>query len=164
MSVVEPTSEGAAVPSTRPSTFPAFYEERLAVTVRQVALMVGSAAAAEDIAHDAFIEVYRRWDELANPGGYLYRCVSNGALRHLKRGNRHGGELVDLAAPAPSLDFLEVVDLLGHLTPRQRVAVVLKHYGDLTEQQIADALGCRPGSVGPLLTRAHAALREEWGE
>lgn len=164
MSVVEPTSEGAALPLAPSSTFPAFYEERLTVTVRQVALMVGSVAAAEDIAHDAFIEVYRRWDALANPGGYLYRCVSHGALRHLKRGSRQGGELIDRAAPSPSVDFLEVAELLAHLTPRQRVAVVLKHYGDLSEQQIADALGCRPGSVGPLLTRAHAALREEWGE
>ena len=151
-------------PRLVPLSFTEFYEERLTLTVRQVSLMVGSVAAAEDIAHDAFIELFNRWKQVQNPGGYLYRTVSRGALRHLKRRARHQGEIVDLAAPMPSVEFVEMAEALGRLTPQQRVVVVLKYYGDLTEAEIADALGCRPGSVGPLLTRARAALREELGE
>ena len=162
MSVVEPTSEGVAS-APPPSTFAAFYTERHVATVRQVALMVGSVAVAEDIAHDAFVQLYHRWDIVENHGGYLYRCVSNAALRHLKLGQRQSAELVDRAAPTPAIEFVEVAEALGRLTDQQRIAVVLKYYGDLTEEQIAEAMGSRPGSVGPLLTRARAALREELG-
>ncbi len=160
MSVVDPTSEGIAELRSVPPSFAEFYEERHALTVRQVALMVGSVAAAEDIAHDAFVQLYHRWDIIENHGGYLYRCVSNAAMRHLRLGQRQGAELVDRAAPAPSIEFVEVAEALAALTDQQRVAVVLKYYGDLTDEQIADATGSRPGSIGPLLTRARAALRE----
>lgn len=163
MSVVEPTSDGVAELRPAPASFTEFYEQRHVATVRQVALMVGSIAAAEDIAHDAFIQLYHRWDVVENHGGYLYRCVSNAAMRHLRLGNRQGGELVDGPAPVPAVEFVEVAEALGRLTDQQRIATVLKYYGDLTEEQIADAMGCRPGSVGPLLTRARRALKEELG-
>ncbi|MEZ5205054.1 MAG: sigma-70 family RNA polymerase sigma factor [Acidimicrobiales bacterium] len=165
--------EGAcedAEPARADAAFAAFYAANLQRTVRQAALMVGSVAVAEDLAHDAMVELYHRWDRIENHGGYLYRCISHAAMRHLKRSARHtfdGGPAVVAAEPEVAtspVEFVEVVELLGVLTDRQRVAVVLKHYGDLSEAQIAAAMGCRPGTVGPLLTRAHAALRRGMGE
>ena len=164
MSVVDPPSEEDLGPRPVPASFVAFYEERHVSTVRQAVLMVKSEAAAEDIAHDAFLGLYHRWDQVSNHAAYLYRSVANGALRHLKQGARHTDDVIDLAAPVASVAPVEVAEALGHLPAQQRIAIVLKYYGDLTDADLADALGCRPGSVGPLLTRARAALREELGE
>jgi RNA polymerase sigma factor (sigma-70 family) len=163
MNVVEPTSGRTVGDQPVPSTFDAFYQERLARTVRQVSLMVGSVAAAEDIAHDAFVQVYDRWDRITDPGGYLYRCVSNGAIRHLRHRDRQGGRVIELAVPTSPIEFVEVAEALGRLSVEQRIAVVLKYYEDLTDQQIAEAIGCRPGTVGSHLTRGRAILREELG-
>lgn len=145
--------------------FPAFYDARLERTVRQVSLMVGSVAVAEDIAHDAMVQVYERWDRIDEPGAYLYRCAANGALRWLSRRDRHTDLDEDSGLPrltvVPAVQFVEVAELLGRLTDKQRIAVVLRYYEDLSEAEIAAALGCRVGSVGPLLTRARAVLRRE---
>jgi RNA polymerase sigma factor (sigma-70 family) len=58
------------------------------------------------------------------------------------------------------LEADELFDVLAALPDRQRAAVVLRYWHDLDENQIADALGCRPGTVGSLLHRAIARLRE----
>lgn len=57
--------------------FELFYAREHAPQVRRAALLVGSDELANDLVHDAFIEVYRRWDQLDNPGGYLNRAVLN---------------------------------------------------------------------------------------
>ena len=53
-----------------------------------------------------------------------------------------------------------LVDALATLNERQRVAVVLRYYEDLSEAEIAVALGCRPGTVKSLLHRGLSQLRE----
>ena len=51
-------------------------------------------------------------------------------------------------------------EALATLPPRQRAVLVLRYYEDLSEQQIADALGCRPGTVKSQASAALAALRD----
>jgi len=155
------SSRALKAPPRVPVGFEHFYLERLERTVRQIALIVGSVPVAEDLAHDAMLEVLKRWEHLTNPGGYLHRCATNGALSWLRRHKHDGPPLTDVPVAVPAIEFLEMDDLLSRLTDRQRVAIVLRYYADLTERQIAHAMRCRPGSVGPLLTRARAALREE---
>jgi RNA polymerase sigma factor (sigma-70 family) len=53
-----------------------------------------------------------------------------------------------------------LLDALATLNERQRVAIVLRYYEDLSEADIADALGCRPGTVKSLLSRGLTQLRE----
>ena len=155
---------GAARPAD-PSAFSAFYDDRLERTVRQVALMVASVAVAEDIAHDAMVQVYERWDRIEDPAAYLYRCASNGALRWLgQRGRREAlddGDASPRLTVVPDIEFVEMAEAIARLSDRQRVAVVLRYFEDLSEAEIASALGCRVGSVGPLLTRARAVLKKE---
>src|SRR6478736_2434299 len=119
----EMTSEVARPERTSSLAFPAFYDERWERTVRQVSLMVGSVAVAEDIAHDALVQVYERWDRIDDPGAYLHRCASNGALRWLgHRDRRHplpAEEALGPPAPPPAVDFVEVAELLGRLPDRQ---------------------------------------------
>ena len=54
----------------------------------------------------------------------------------------------------------EVVDALAKLPMRQRAALVLRYYEDLSEADIAEALGVRPGTVKSLLSRGLDQLRE----
>lgn len=54
--------------------------------------------------------------------------------------------------------------MLGGLTERQRTAVTLKYVEDLTEAAIADAMGCRVGTVKSTLHRAMTIIRARAGE
>jgi RNA polymerase sigma factor (sigma-70 family) len=143
--------------------FDAFYRKELRRSVRRIALIAGSVPAAEDIVHEAMAQVYRRWASVDDPAAYLHRSAVNGAFRWLRSTRRE--------SPAPeqgagggssSSEYFDLVDLLASLTARQRAAVVLRYYDGLTEREIARILGCRPGSVGPMLSRAHEVLRREF--
>jgi RNA polymerase sigma factor (sigma-70 family) len=57
--------------------------------------------------------------------------------------------------------FDELADAIARLPFRQRVVIVLRYYADLTEADIAHALGCRPGTVKSLASRALATLSKE---
>lgn len=55
----------------------ALYERELGLPVRRAALLVGSQEAPHDLVHDAFVELYRRWDDVRDAGPYLGRAVLN---------------------------------------------------------------------------------------
>ena len=58
-------------------------------------------------------------------------------------------------------DRLVLAEALDRLPVRQRAALVLRYWHDLPEREIARVLGCAPGTVKSLLSRALATLREE---
>lgn len=90
------------------------------------------------------------------------RCTSWVRRRRLER--RHATQHPpDPVAPLGP-DAVAVRAALARLRPRHRAAVFLRYYLDLSEADIADALGCRPGTVKSLLHRAHTALREHLDE
>jgi RNA polymerase sigma factor (sigma-70 family) len=141
--------------------FAEFYEAQLDRQVRRAFLMVGSNELANDIVHDAMVEVYRRWDDVERPAAYLNRSVLNGcrdAGRRSATQRRMLGRLVDRDARGEMRDVLD--DALGGLPFLQRGAVVLRFYGGLSINEIADALGCAPGTVGPALDRGLTKLRK----
>lgn len=141
--------------------FARFYEAELPGQVRSAALVVGSVAAAEDAVHDAFVEVYRRWSSIAEPGPYLQRSVLNrcrDVLRHRGVAARHERSLRADDVPAQDAPLF---DALGRLPFNQRAALVLRFYGGLTEGEIAERLGCATGSVGPWIRRGLDRLGAE---
>lgn len=138
-----------------------FYRLELDAQVRRAVLLLGSNDVANDVVHDAFVAVYRRWDTLEDPGPYLHTAVLNGCRgvhRRLSRQRRLLPRLVDRTSPGSVDDHLD--DLLAQLPFNQRAAVVLRYYGGLTTDEIARELGCAPGSVGPWINRALAKLRK----
>jgi RNA polymerase sigma factor (sigma-70 family) len=142
--------------------FAAFYRAEHDGQVRRAFLLVGSSEVANDVVHDAFLAVYRRWGDIDEPGPYLNRAVLNGCRDVGRRRSRDARVLPRLAAaadggPAEAGDPLD--DALGALPFNQRAAVVLRYYGQLTVAEIADALGCPRGSVGPWIHRALETLR-----
>lgn len=143
------------------SSFEAVYEDRWAPMVKLAGLTTGSRALAEEIVQDAFIQLHRNWGTIQNPSAWLRVAVVNGGKGWLRR-----QALERRQVPGPS-NYVELEDgvamreALRHLTRRQRAAVVLRYYEDLPELEIAEVLGCRPGTVKSLLDRAKDKLKKE---
>jgi RNA polymerase sigma-70 factor (sigma-E family) len=143
--------------------------------VRLSVLLVHDQAAAEDVVQDAFVEMHGRWSRLRDPDkalAYLRQAVVNrsrSALRHRVVVERHArtGDAGDLTTEGPSVGGARrdaVRAALLQLSDRQREVLVLRHYLDWSEAQIADALDISPGSVKAHAHRGSAALRELLGD
>ena len=140
--------------------FAAAYARLWPDAVRLAQLLTGSAAAAEDVAQDAFIGLHRRWEVVDNPDGYVRTSVVNGARSHGRRAGRRARALpIDRPADGvPRID--ETWALLHELPERQRAALVLRYYEDLPLAEIATILDCRVGTVKSAIHRGLARLRE----
>jgi RNA polymerase sigma factor (sigma-70 family) len=145
----------------RDAEFVAFYRRELLGQVRRAALLLGSELVANDVVHDAFVSLYERWASIDEPGPYLNRAVLNRCRDLARRRVRRDGALDRLGPAAPTSEHDVLWDVLDSLPFNQRAAVVLRFYAQMTEREIAEALGCATGSVGPWITRALAAMREE---
>lgn len=142
--------------------------------VHLAALLIDPREVAEEIVQDAFVQLDRSWDRVAEPvarPAYLRSTVVNLAR------NRHRRRLVALRhRPAPEPDAAaaehhalvaeehrEVMAAIRSLPDRQRQCMVLRFYEDFTAAQIAEALGISEGSVKTHLHRAMHAMAERLG-
>ena len=142
------------------ASFSDFYRAELTGQVRRAALMVGSSELAHDLVHDVFVEMYRRWSTIDEPGPYLNRSVLN-RCRDAGRARSRRTRLSDHLRPDLAVwDSEPIADLLDGLAFNQRAVIVLRFYVGLSNVEIADALDCPPGSVGPWLNRALEHLRK----
>ncbi len=148
--------------ATRPDSLADLYRERYAPMVRLAYLMVGSTPVAEELVQDAFARMHKHWDRAEHPRAYLRMAVLNACRSHLRRGALERSYLKRTAhEPEPAAaGGDELFDALAKLPSRQRAALVLRFYEDLSEADIAVALGCRPGTVKSLLHRGLAELRK----
>jgi DNA-directed RNA polymerase specialized sigma24 family protein len=126
-------------------SFDDWFVEAWPTAFRLAAFLTHDTQVGEDIAQDVMVEMSRRWDWIDNPDAYLRRAVTNGSWNWKRR-----VRTADRKLP-----------LLARLPFRQRAVVVLRYYSGLSEAEIADALGCRPGTVKSLASRALAALSKE---
>ena len=146
------------------TAFEAFYRERRREAVQLAWLLTHDAAAAEDIAQDAFAAVYGVFDTVDNPGGYLRRCVVNGVYertRRRQREQRRNGLMIAGAMAAIDGPTGGLLDAVAALSVEQRTAVVLRYWAGLRDHEIADAMHIRPGTARSLLSRATARLRKD---
>lgn len=144
-------------------TFDAFYLDSNARMVRLAWLLVGSRAVAEEVVHDAYLAVHRRWRRIDNPGAYLRRAVVNGALRSRRRRMHEDRLLATVGEPPPTGDPAvdTMWDAVQRLRPERRAVVVLRYWSDLSHREIAEILGCPVVTVRTRLHRALADLRKE---
>jgi RNA polymerase sigma-70 factor (sigma-E family) len=137
--------------------------------IRLAYLLTGDRALAEDLVQDAFVKLAGRFADLRDPTRfepYLRKTVVNLARMHFRR-RRVERDYLDRAAREPARHtelpdvsaYEQMKQALLALPYRQRAAIVLRYYGDLSDPQIADVLRCRPGTVKSLLSRGIAALR-----
>ena len=133
--------------------------------LRLARLLTGSETVAEDVVHDAFVGLARNFDRVDNPDGYLRTSVVNLTRSVHRRTGRERDKhrraetsrMYDVVTHQPELD--ETWDLLRRLPDRQRAAIVLRFYEDLSEAEIARLLRCRPGTVKSLIHRGLARVR-----
>ena len=163
------TQPRRAAPETARQRVTALYQEHALGLVRLAVLMVGDQPTAEDVVQDAFLALYRRWPTLKDPDralAYARASVLNGCRMVHRANSRHDG--ISLAAPddtesAEETALLgeasrEVLAALRRLPARQREAVVLRYYLDMTEDQAAQAMRVSRGTVKSATSRGLAAL------
>ncbi len=150
----------------RSAAITALYREHALGLIRLAHVMLGDKTAAEDVVQEAFCGLYRRWGHLKEPDKavtYLRSSVLNGC-RSLQRRTRRESRAPVWTAPAsadPTLTSEErklLVDAMRHLPERQREALVLRFYLDMSDAQIAAAMGISQGTVRSTTYRGLAAL------
>ena len=154
-----------------PRDFQAFFEDEYLNLFGALCLVTRNRHEAEEIAQDAFLKVWERWDrvsEMDSPDGYLYRTAMN-AFR--KRYRRATLALKSTLGIIPTDDEIETVDArdaavraMAPLTDRQRAAVVLMDLLGYPSEEAARMLGVSPSTVRNHASRAHAALKKTMGE
>jgi RNA polymerase sigma-70 factor (sigma-E family) len=148
------------------AAFDRFVAEHRVALVRIATLLSGSVAQAEDLVQDVLIRLYPRWGSLADPLPYVRRCVTNEFLSWRRCWSTRHIRVVPDAVLAEQLDDPwddgpdpELWARVQALPRQQRAAVVLRYYESLDDDEIADALSCRPGTVRGHISRGLAALR-----
>lgn len=158
--VVTPSGEsGAAVT--------ALYREHALGLIRLAYVTLGSRVAAEDVVQEAFADLYWRWDHLSDTGkavAYLRSSVLNGCRNAYRKEGRPAR--VTHLPPADSAEAAallgerrrEVISALRRLPGRQRQALVLRFYLDLSDPEIAEVMGISVNTVRSTLRRGVRAL------
>jgi RNA polymerase sigma-70 factor (sigma-E family) len=132
-------------------------------------LLTGDRTLAEDLVQDAFARLVGRLRHLRNPdafGAYLRRTIVNLATSHFRHRRVERIYLErEAAAPSREGNANEALDEAMHavllrLPRRQRAAIVLRFYEDLSDVQTAEILRCSTGTVRSLVSRAMKTLRE----
>ena len=152
-----------------PEGFREFVQARYPALVRLGALLTGDPGLGEDLVQTALMKTFRAWRRITPDGdaeAYTRTVMARAAWKERRR--RWHGEVPTAELPEPGLDGpydrLDQADavhrLLAGLPAQQRVVLTLRYWAGLTETEIAQALGCSPGTVKSRASRALAALRE----
>ncbi|MDN3293257.1 SigE family RNA polymerase sigma factor [Streptomyces ficellus] len=148
--------------------FHAFFERHYAELARLAHLLTGEADAADDLAADALLALWHRWDRVRaadHPAAYARGVVANlartrirSAVRERRRialfWSQHSGHVDDPDIPS----VVDVQGALRRLPFRKRACVVLRHAFDLSERDTALALGISVGTVKSQTSKAMAQL------
>jgi RNA polymerase sigma factor (sigma-70 family) len=150
-------------PRTASDDFDEFFRHERVRATRLAWLLTRSSTAAEDITQEAMWVVQRRFASLDSPAAYLTRTIVNRCRSWSRAERRRQVMQRRVAPPEPAGDPADsyLVDAIARLPYRQRVVIVARYWGGWTETEIAEALGCRPGTVKSLASRALARMRQE---
>lgn len=141
-------------------TFDELYRTGYAPMVRLAYVIVDSQADAEHVVQDAFVALYRRYDDVLVPEAYLRTSVVNGARKVLRRRRVAWRNPVDRPGDA-GLGFDHTFDAVRRLPAQQRVLIALRYEQQLSDSEIASTLGLPIGTVKSRIHRALGALRQE---
>jgi len=152
--------------------FEEFAAARLPALLRYAVLLTGDRDGARDVVQEALARALVRWrriEAMEEPYAYVRKIVTN---EYLAGRRRRRPQTVPLDPDGPALpDPTSAVDdrehlwrLLATLPHQQRAVLVLRYYEGLADLEIADVLGCRPGTVRGYASRALATLRIDLGD
>ena len=142
--------------------------------------MLGSRDQAADVAQDTAIEVLRGADEVRDPAAldaWIQRIAARRTMRVIRKTRARAtqeapldsyDEVLAFAGPELPHDIAErheiaatIRHVIAQLPPKQQMALTLRYVQDLSYEQIAQAMSTRTGTVGALISRAHATLRSD---
>ena len=138
----------------------ALYRREHRRMVRVAYLLTGSEAISEELVHDAFLRVAGRLSSVDDPAAYLRTVVVNLTRAHHRRRDVERRHAPVPPGPALPPDVDETWAVLWELPDRQRQALVLRYYADLSLAEVAAALGCPVGTAKSLVHRGLARLEE----
>jgi RNA polymerase sigma-70 factor (sigma-E family) len=153
--------------------FTAFVTERTHVLFRVAYALCGDQHGAEDLLQGALAKAAVKWSSISGEAEHyvrriLYRDFVNAWRWRRRRPERSMAQLPERAARPDVADEavqrLHIRAALATLPPRQRAVLVLRYLEDLPEQQVAEILGCAPGTVASQASRALAKLRTRVGD
>jgi RNA polymerase sigma-70 factor (sigma-E family) len=151
--------------------FDGFVRAELNALTRFAGALAGEPHLAEDILSDALLKVAARWRRISgldDPAAYVRRVVVTTYLSDRRKTRRRqtvpSADVPLLERPGPDASAAviardEVAGLLAQLPRQQKAAIVLRYLLDQTDEQIAEALGCSPGTVRSHVSHARTALR-----
>jgi RNA polymerase sigma factor (sigma-70 family) len=156
----EPTVTRPCVASPIPS-FEGFFQQAWPSAFHLASFLTQDRRAGEDIAQDALAKLYTIWGRPDDPHAYLRTVVVN-LCRDWRRHEQVKRVKLPFVARPEAVDFVaeELADAVASLPFRRRAVIVLRYEFGLSEAEIAGALGCRPGTVKSLASRALAQLKK----
>jgi RNA polymerase sigma-70 factor (ECF subfamily) len=148
--------------------FAAFFETEFVVVARTAFLIVHNPELARDIAQEAFVELFSRWDRISRydrPDAWVRRVAIRLAVRAVRRDRRrlHLEREVHAASALEPLD-VDVLRAVGKLPGSQQAAVVLFYFEDRPVAEVADILNCSVATAKVHLHRARRRLAALLGE
>ena len=170
-----PAQSPATVEETgRDLAMRSLYERAHGEMVRFAAFLCGDADAAEDVAQEAFVQVFRAWDNIHDPAridAYLRRTVVNTVRgRHRRQVTADQHTLPHLTAVASAEDDAlgrvgrgMVLAAVADLPLKQRACVVMRYWMRMTESEIAADLDVSVGSVRTHIKRGTTSLERRLG-
>jgi RNA polymerase sigma-70 factor (sigma-E family) len=135
------------------------FESEYRQLCRLAYLLTGDGSRAEEIVMEAFVRSLAKWRTVREPSAYVRRAVvrlSSNRRRRVFLERRQAFTREPVIEPGEPVDH--VLAAVRALPPRQRAAVVLRYWEDMSEADIAGALGCAPGTVKSQLAKARVAL------
>ncbi|GAA0497569.1 SigE family RNA polymerase sigma factor [Streptomyces olivaceiscleroticus] len=162
-----------AAPVDAATEFRAFFEAHYAELARLARLLTGDTEGADDLAADALVALWHRWDRVRtadHPAAYARGVVANLARSHIRSAIRERRRIAlfwaQCSEHADAPDVPAVVDVqqaLRTLPFRKRACVVLRHAFDLSERETALALGISVGTVKSQTSKGMAQLERLLG-
>jgi RNA polymerase sigma-70 factor (sigma-E family) len=156
------------------ATFAEYVSARTTALHRAAYLMVGDVGLAQDLVQEALVKTYIAWPRLRDSGAaetYTRKAITTTAIGWFRRkrwaAERSSDRPPDTPAPGHAdgvADRTWLWQCLQRLPARQRVAIVLRYYEDLTEAQTAEAMGCAVGTVKSQVSAGLAKLRTLVGD
>lgn len=171
-----PWTRAARVTDRRDAAVTALFDEHYAGLCRLASILLHDDGQAEEAVQEAFVRTFVGWRRIRHPerahaylrAAVVNQCRSRGRRRTTEqRGNRIVSAATAVAAPGDAdrvSDVVTVLSAVRSLPERQREAVALFYYADLSESDVAAALGCTVGTVKSQLAKARAALARRLGE
>ena len=149
------------------AAFEDFFRGQTQSLYAHLCLITGNRAEAEELAQDAFLKVWERWERVADmeePIGYLYRTAKNLFRKRYRRAVLALRKTVSEELRKDEFSTVEdrsiVARALVELTSRQRAALVLTELIGFSSEEAGNMLGVSAGKVRALASRGRAAMKE----